>query len=226
MGGDEWPLQGVEVWRVYVALGCKPARGATEFSYAVQSGLPNLQKVLPDSSLELQGLSDVAHEKRWEGDPMPSTKVEDEWREKAKAERFAEVRIPMECCVVAPADCPRSSPEYAEACVVDLKLPSGGVETVTAEHRAAYPDLTDIELVATAYLIRRKAAVMWREDTPQTTVAGFLHDMVVKGGPISLPPICRRGEAADWVEEKITQIIQKTCFPTIVRNSKQVVFNS
>ena len=27
--------------------------------------------------------------------------------------------------------------------------------------------------------------------------------MVIKGGPISLPPICRRGEAADWVEEKI-----------------------
>jgi hypothetical protein len=52
-------------------------------------------------------------------------------------------------------------------------------------------------------MLMRKAAVMWREGTPQTTVVGFLHDMVVKGGPISLPPICRRGEAADWVEEKI-----------------------
>ena len=143
-----------------MALGCKPARGATEFSYAVHSGLPNLQRMPPDSTLELQGLSDVAHVKRWEGDPMPSAKVEDEWRERSKAERFAEVRIPMECYVGTPAECPRSSPAYVEACVVDLKLPSGGIDTVTAEHRAAYLDLTDIELVATAYLIRRKAAVM------------------------------------------------------------------
>ena len=86
----------------------------------------------------------------------------------------------------------------------DLKLPTGkSVGEVSDEHRAAYPDLTDIELLAAADMIRRKAAVMWREDTPQTTVAGFLHDIVVKGGPVSLPPICRRGEAADWVEEKI-----------------------
>ena len=107
----------------------------------------------------------------------------------------------MECYVGDPSECPRSTTAYAEACLIDLKLPVGG--EVKEEHRVAFPDLTDVEILATADMMRRKAAVMWREDTPQTTVVGFLHDMVVKGGPISLPPICRRGEAADWVEEKI-----------------------
>ena len=186
----------------YVVLGCKPARGATEFSYAAQTGPPAFAPV-QSSSAEAPEQDGVPHVKRWDGDPKPSVQLADEWRAKAKDGMFAEVRIPMECYVGAPSVCPRSNAEYAEACVKDLKVPPGDISTITAEHRATYPDLLDIELVAAADMIRRKAAVMWREDTPQTTVAGFLHDMVVKGGPISLPPICRRGEAADWVEEKI-----------------------
>jgi hypothetical protein len=186
----------------YVVLGCKPARGATEFSYAAQTGPPAFSGT-QSGSVDVPEQDGVPHVKRWDGDPRPSVLVSDEWRAKAKDGKFAEVRIPMECYVGAPAVCPRSNAEYAEACVKDLMFPPGDISTVTAEHRATYPDLLDIELVAAADMIRRKAAVMWREDTPQTTVAGFLHDLVVKGGPISLPPICRRGEAADWVEEKI-----------------------
>ncbi|NDD62505.1 MAG: hypothetical protein EBZ36_00750, partial [Acidobacteria bacterium] len=144
----------------------------------------------------------IPHVKRWEGEPVPSVQVADEWRARAKAGNFSEVKIPLECYVGGVTSCPRSSKEYSEACLLDMHLPLAEAE-ITDEHRKAFPDLQDIEIRAVSDLIFRKAAVMWREGTPQTTVVGFLHDMVVKGGPISLPPICRRGEAADWVEEKI-----------------------
>ena len=145
---------------------------------------------------------ELPHVKRWEGEPEPSVATADLWRSRAKAGNFKEVKIPLECYVGGATECPRSGPEYANACLSDMHLPVPGGE-VTDDHRKVFPDLTDVEIRAVADMISRKAAVMWREGTPQTTVVGFLHDMVVKGGPISLPPICRRGEAADWVEEKI-----------------------
>ena len=142
--------------------------------------------------------------KRWEGEPQPSDKTVEEWRRRALAGEFSEVCIPLECYVGGADSCPRRNAAYAEACMTDLHLPSTPTsESVTAEHRAAYPDLETCEIAALAYLIQRKAPVMWREGTPQTTVVGFLHDMVMKGGPISLPPMVRRGEGADWIEEKV-----------------------
>jgi hypothetical protein len=105
----------------------------------------------------------------------------------AKAGKFTEVRIPLESYVGGVDSCPRSSAEYSNACLADLHLPLPGKE-VTDEHRQAFPDITDEEIKAVASLMGRKAAVMWREGTPQTTVVGFLHDMIVKGGPVSRCP--------------------------------------
>ena len=152
-------------------------RSESEQVFATTNSAPRASESRPEQI-------EVPHVKRWEGEPEPSTQTADEWRAKARAGDFGSVRIPMECYVGDPSECPRSTTAYSEACLIDLKLPVGG--EVSAEHRAAFPDLTDVEILATADMMRRKATVMWREDTPQTTVVGFLHDMVVKGGPISL----------------------------------------
>ena len=208
----------------YVALPCRNARGGAEACYRVEEETlqtPLALQLSPQqcefkTSCEPASEEDedrcyvadeeeefsIPHVKRWEGEPEPSVSVSDLWRSRAKEGLFAEVKIPLECYVGGVTECPRSGVDYSSACLVDLTLPPLGAE-VTDEHRKAFPDLSDIEIQAVADMIGRKAAVMWREGTPQTTVVGFLHDMVVKGGPISLPPICRRGEAADWVEEKI-----------------------
>ena len=66
----------------YVVLGCKPARGATEFGYAAQSGPPAFTAV-QSCSVDVPEQDGVPHVKRWDGDPRPSVLVADEWRAKA-----------------------------------------------------------------------------------------------------------------------------------------------
>ena len=127
-------------------------RSESKHNFATAISAPRASESRPE-------VIEVPHVKRWEGEPEPSTQMADEWRAKARAGDFGSVRIPMECYVGDPAECPRSTAAYAEACLVDLKLPVG--REVNAEHRAAFPDLTDVEILATADMMKRKAAVMW-----------------------------------------------------------------
>ena len=162
-----------------------------------------------------QDRAPISHEKRWHGGEEPSTAARELWAQRAKAGEFDKVTIPLSCYVPVGNDTaseakidalvtedPRVTQSYWEHCLDGLLLPRPSAP-LADEHRGAHPDLLDIEIQALADLMQRKACALWVEGTPQTTVRGFLHDVVVKGGPISLAPIVRAGEAADWVEEKL-----------------------
>ena len=52
-------------------------------------------------------------------------------------------------------------------------------------------------------VISRKAAAFWIEGGPRTTVRGFLHHIIVKGGPVRLPPHRIKGDDLKFVEESL-----------------------
>ena len=58
-------------------------------------------------------------------------------------------------------------------------------------------------------VMHRKAAAFWIEGTPRTTVRFFLHDTIPTGPPVRLPPHNLKGEAAQWVDEKLQDEIDR-----------------
>eukprot|EP00969_Alexandrium_andersonii_P196988 8703242-Alexandrium_andersonii.AAC.1 len=69
--------------------------------------------------------------------------------------------------------------------------------------RERRPELTEHDLAAATEVLHRKAAAFWLEGTPRTTVRFVQHDTVPTGPPVKVPPHNLKGEAADWVDQKL-----------------------
>ena len=71
------------------------------------------------------------------------------------------------------------------------------------------PDLTEADVAAIREVVRRKAAGFWVEGTTRTTVRKFAHDCIPTGPPVSSQPHCLRGEAAQWVDDRLEEECQR-----------------
>ena len=57
--------------------------------------------------------------------------------------------------------------------------------------------------------MRRKAAGFWAEGTTRTTVRKFAHDCIPTGPPVSSQPHALKGEAAQWVDDRLEEEVQR-----------------
>ena len=71
------------------------------------------------------------------------------------------------------------------------------------------PGLTEADVAAIREVVRRKAAGFWVEGTTRTTVRKFAHDCIPTGPPVSSQPHSLRGEAAQWVDDRLEEECQR-----------------
>ena len=71
------------------------------------------------------------------------------------------------------------------------------------------PYLTEHDIEACREVLQRKAGGFWLEGSPRTTVRNVLHDCVPSGPPVSSQPHNLKGEAADWVDEKLEEEVRR-----------------
>ena len=71
------------------------------------------------------------------------------------------------------------------------------------------PELVEADVAVMAEVLKRKAAAFWLEGTPRTTVRFVQHDTVPTGPPVRVPPHNLRGEAAQWVDDKLEEEVQR-----------------
>ena len=71
------------------------------------------------------------------------------------------------------------------------------------------PGLTEADVAAIREVVRRKAAGFWVEGTIRTTVRKFAHDCIPTGPPVSSQPHNLRGEAAQWVDDRLEEECQR-----------------
>jgi hypothetical protein len=198
----QWPLtQGlVPAGDLHVLLGYEGS--ASDVSFGAEESFKAWDGISPAPG-PVNRWDGIAHVRRWEGADHPAPAAVEHWKGKAQARDFAGPETPVVCFVpvegVPVTSNPRLGDSYRAKCVKEMKLPVAG-EELSEETKKEYAELTEQEIRALADLVWRKAPVFWLEDTPQTTVFGFRHDIVVKGGPISLAFIVRAGECAEWVE--------------------------
>ena len=77
------------------------------------------------------------------------------------------------------------------------------------EWKAKRPDLSDAAVEAIREVLARKAGAFWLEGSPRTTVRFVQHDTVPVGPPVKLPPHNLKGEAAQWVDEKLEDEVRR-----------------
>ena len=71
------------------------------------------------------------------------------------------------------------------------------------------PHLNDHEVAAAAEMLRLKAASMWLEDTPRTTIREVAHDAIPTGPPVCTPPHNLSKSDDIWVDGKIEAEVQR-----------------
>ena len=123
-----------------------------------------------------------------------------EWMSKAHAGDFDSVTAPVDVYVKdenghAPESDPRRSEAYRQQVLDAVGLGS--------ELSDDYKHLNVADIAMCRDVVSRKAAAFWIEGGPRTTVRGFLHHLIVKGGPIRLPPHRVKGDDLKFVEESL-----------------------
>ena len=72
-----------------------------------------------------------------------------------------------------------------------------------------HPELSEADIAAAREVYGRKAAAMWLDGTPRTTVRHVKHDTIPTGPPTRLPPHSLKGEAAEWIDEKLEEEVKR-----------------
>ena len=82
-------------------------------------------------------------------------------------------------------------------------------EGLKVEPGPTRPGLTAADVAAIKEVVRRKAAGFWAEGTTRTTVRKFAHDCIPTGPPVSSQPHALKGEAAQWVDDRLEEEVQR-----------------
>ena len=82
-------------------------------------------------------------------------------------------------------------------------------EGLKVEPGPTRPGLTAADVAAIKEVARRKAAGFWAEGTTRTTVRKFAHDCIPTGPPVSSQPHALKGEAAQWVDDRLEEEVQR-----------------
>ena len=131
-----------------------------------------------------------------------SKRMQSFWKSKADAKDWDQVKADLEVYVLAGekvTEDPRRTAKYKAKVV-------GGLRLEDTSHR---PGLTAEDLAAIKETVPRKAAGFWVEGTSRTTVRKFAHDCVPTGPPVSSQPHSLRGEAAQWVDDRLEEECQR-----------------
>ena len=78
-----------------------------------------------------------------------------------------------------------------------------------SEWKVKRSDLSEAAVAAVREVLARKAGAFWLEGSPRTTVRFVQHDTVPVGPPVKLPPHNLKGEAAQWVDEKLEDEVRR-----------------
>ena len=130
-----------------------------------------------------------------------STKMDAYWKSKADARDWDSVRADLEVYALAGEkvmEDPRRTEAYRDLVWDGLKIAPGPTR----------PGLTEADVAAIKEVVRRKAAGFWVEGT-RTTVRKFAHDCIPTGPPVSSQPHSLRGEAAQWVDDRLEEECQR-----------------
>ena len=106
------------------------------------------------------------------------------WMKRAKDRDWDQVRAPLEAYRYSGfrgeiTSDPRRTPEYVESVVQGLGV---------AEGSPPLEGLTEEDMKAVREVVRRKAAALWIEGTPRTTLLHLMHDTRPTGPPVRTPP--------------------------------------
>jgi len=94
---------------------------------------------------------------------------------------------------------PRRTEEYRQRVVAGLGF----------DDPAKRPDLSAADVAVVAEVLRRKAGAFWLEGSPRTTVRFVQHDTVPTGPPVRVPPHNLKGEAAQWIDDKLEEEVRR-----------------
>ena len=123
------------------------------------------------------------------------------WKAKADARDWS-VRANLEVYALAGekvTEDPRRTEAYRDLVWEGLKVEPGPTR----------PGLTAADVAAIKEVVRRKAAGFWAEGTTRTTVRKFAHDCIPTGPPVSSQPHALKGEAAQWVDDRLEEEVQR-----------------
>ena len=124
------------------------------------------------------------------------------WKAKADARDWDSVRANLEVYALAGekvTEDPRRTEAYRDLVWEGLKVEPGPTR----------PGLTAADVAAIKEVVRRKAAGFWAEGTTRTTVRKFAHDCIPTGPPVSSQPHALKGEAAQWVDDRLEEEVQR-----------------
>ena len=124
------------------------------------------------------------------------------WKAKADARDWDSVRANLEVYALAGekvSEDPRRTEAYRDLVWEGLKIEPGPTR----------PGLTAADIAAIKEVVRRKAAGFWAEGTTRTTVRKFAHDCIPTGPPVSSQPHALKGEAAQWVDDRLEEEVQR-----------------
>ena len=68
--------------------------------------------------------------------------------------------------------------------------------------------LTEADMTAAREVFGRKAAVMWIDGTPRTTLLHLMHDMIHTGPPCRTPRHNLTADEADFVDDQLTSEVE------------------
>ena len=126
------------------------------------------------------------------------------WKKRADAKQWDEVKVPLEVYQhsgMEVTEDPRRSADYRQKVVDGLGFGANATER--------HPELSAADVAACREVFTRKAAAFWLEGTPRTTVRFVRHDIVPTGPPVKSPPHSLRGEAAEWVDRKLQEEVDR-----------------
>ena len=124
------------------------------------------------------------------------------WKAKADARDWDSVPANLEVYALAGekvTEDPRRTEAYRDLVWEGLKVEPGPTR----------PGLTAADVAAIKEVVRRKAAGFWAEGTTRTTVRKFAHDCIPTGPPVSSQPHALKGEAAQWVDDRLEEEVQR-----------------
>ena len=120
------------------------------------------------------------------------------WMSRARAEDWSGPVAPMEVFVHAGIETnPRLDEAYRAEVVKELGL----------HDPKAFPYLSAADLAAARETFHRCAPGLWRKGSPSTVVRHVMHDVVTIGGPVRGAPLRLKGEAAEFVETALKELV-------------------
>ena len=126
------------------------------------------------------------------------------WMRRAKDRDWDQVRAPLEAYRYSGfkgeiTSDPRRTPEYVESVVQGLGV---------AEGSPPLEGLTEEDMKAVREVVRRKAAALWIEGTPRTTLLHLMHDTRPTGPPVRTPPHNLKAEDSNFVDEQLMKEVE------------------